>query len=376
MGVERGVLIGAAGLRWASWVWLAIVAAANLHRLHHQALALLAVAVTGAVTVAATVPLVRNRWPAGLDRRLVAAEVAAAVFILLADGWVQQGRIVGETLSGEWPIPSILVAALAGGLVAGTAVAVLLAASRTAGALIGGWDAGQAGHAALGAVSTGIEWVAFGVMAAVMIRVLRRAQEQVAEAGARDRIARDLHDGVLQTLTLIERRSPSPEIARLARDQERDLRAYLFGDYRNEDRLGPVLRAAARRLERGWADVTVTVSLGPEADGYAGPEVAAIGGAVAEALTNAAKHGQARTAVVFADVDDAGDGLFVTVKDDGCGFDPAAVEAGVGMAQSIEGRLAAIGGRVQWASVPGSGTEVRMTVPAAVEASPAGRGRT
>lgn len=363
MGVERGVLIGAAGLRWAAWVWLTIVAVVNLQRDHARLLALVAVAVTGAVTVAVSVPLAGSRWRAALGGRLVGLEVAAALFILLADGWVDQGRLVGQTLSGSWPIPSILVAALAGGLLWGTVTATLLGAARSAAVLVSGWDPGQGGRSLLSAISTSVEWIAFGVMAAVMIRLLHRAQEQIAEAGARERIARDLHDGVLQTLALIERRSDSPEIARMAREQERDLRAYLFGDDRRAGSLAAQLRQAARRFERSWPGVQVTVSVSDDAAGLSGPAVATVSGAVSEALTNAAKHGSATSVVVFGDVEDATGGLFVSVKDDGCGFDPGSVREGVGMGESIRGRVATSGGRAEFASTPGEGTEVRLWVP-------------
>jgi signal transduction histidine kinase len=361
--MERGVLIGAAGLRAAAWVWLVIVALANLHRDHAHTLAITALVVTGLVTIAATAPLVRGDWRTALNPALVGTEVAAAIFILLADGWVDQGRLVGQTLSGSWPIPSILVAAVAGGLWWGASTAVALGAARSASVLISGWAPGQGGRPILSAVSTSIEWLAFGVMAAVMIRLLQRAAEQIAEAGERERIARDLHDGVLQTLALIERRSDSPEIAQLAREQERDLRAYLFGDDRRAGALAAELRRVARRFERAWPAVHVTVSVSPDAAGWTGPDVAATTAAVAEALTNAAKHGSAAGVVVFGDVDDESGGLFVSVKDDGCGFDPSAVEEGVGMAESIRGRLEAAGGRAEFASRPGGGAEVRLWLP-------------
>ena len=363
--MERGVLIGAAGLRVAAWVWLVIVALANLHRDHARPLALAAIALTGVVTVATAVPLLRGRWSAALDARLVGAEVGAALFILLADGWVDQGRLVGQTLSGSWPIPSILVAAVAGGLLWGAATATALGAARSVAVLVSGWAPGEGGRSVLSAVSTSIEWIAFGVMAAVMIRLLHRAEEQVAEAGARERMARDLHDGVLQTLALIERRSDSPEIARLAREQERDLRAYLFGDDRRPGALGAELRAVARRFERSWPAVKVTVSVSDDVAGWSGPAVATAASAVSEALTNAAKHGSAASVVVFGDVDDATGDLFISVKDDGCGFDPAHVSEGVGMAESIRGRLRSVGGRTEFGSVPGAGAEVRMWLPQA-----------
>ena len=352
------MLIGAAALRWASWGWLAAVALANLGRVHHSWLAVLAVALTGAVTLATTAVL--KDPAAALRPGIVSAEAATAIAVVAADGWVEQGRLTGQTLAGSWPIPSILVAALAGGLLWGIGTAVLLAAARALAVSVSGWTPGQGGRAALAVVSTGVEWIAFGAVAAVVVHLLRQTRRALAEAEVREQIARDLHDGVLQTLTLIERRSPSPEIAQLARDQERDLRSYLFGDYRRPGTLAAALRAGAARLEQSWPATQVTVTVTADVADRGGVPVEAAAGAVTEALTNAAKHGAAAHIVVFADVDEPGGGLFVTVKDDGCGFDPAAVTEGAGMSRSIRDRIERLGGRVEFVSAPGDGAEVRI----------------
>jgi signal transduction histidine kinase len=87
--------------------------------------------------------------------------------------------------------------------------------------------------------------------------------------------------------------------------------------------------------------------------------------AAAEALTNAVKHGRARHVVVFADVDEASGGLFLSIKDDGAGFDPANVAEGVGLARSIRGRVEAAGGTVGIAAEAGEGAEVRVRLPPA-----------
>jgi signal transduction histidine kinase len=341
------------------------VALANLHRVHHVPLAIAAVALTGAATTAATFGLRDGAWQRSLRPGWVGVELAVAVAVVAADGWVEQGRLTGQTLAGSWPVPTILVAALAGGMTWGIGSATLLAGARAVAVAVSGWTPGQVGRVWLAVVSTSIEWIAFGAASAVVIHLLRRAHRQLAEAEVRDRIARDLHDGVLQTLTLIERRSPSPEIAQLARDQERDLRSYLFGDYRDESSLGAVLRSAASRFEQSWPGLVATVAVSNDVADRKGPTVEAVGGAVTEALTNAAKHGRATRAVVFADVEEASGGLFVSVKDDGCGYDPGLVTEGVGMAQSIRGRIEHVGGTVVFASAGGEGAEVRITVPVA-----------
>jgi len=178
---------------------------------------------------------------------------------------------------------------------------------------------------------------------------------------------------VLQTLALIERRSPSPDISRLAREQERELRAYLFDDQRRGGSLTVQLRAAAARLERAWPDTAVVVTVTGDAPDLDASRLEAAIGATSEALTNAAKHGRARHATVFADVDEATGGLFLSVKDDGEGFDAATVTERVGMTHSIRGRIEQAGGRVEFASTPGDGTDVRMALPAIRRSRAAGR---
>ena len=83
-------------------------------------------------------------------------------------------------------------------------------------------------------------------------------------------------------------------------------------------------------------------------------------GAVGEALTNAHKHGGATRATVFVDIDEE---LFCSVKDDGAGFDPAAVAPGSGISQSIQARIAEVGGTAEVDARPGSGVEVRLHAP-------------
>jgi signal transduction histidine kinase len=88
--------------------------------------------------------------------------------------------------------------------------------------------------------------------------------------------------------------------------------------------------------------------------------VAALAGAVGEALTNAAKHSKARRVTVYAEQDAVG--LFVSVKDDGVGFDASTTSEGVGLTRSVRARIEDIGGRVEVDANPGHGTEVRVWV--------------
>jgi signal transduction histidine kinase len=354
------VLIGLAGLRWAG---LSVVALVNLQKDHHPALVIAAIVITGIVTVADQLVLLSPRWSAALAKSTVAGEIALAALIVGADGWVHQAQATGQTLAGIWPLPAILVAAVAGGVAWGVGAGAALSAARFVAVVVAAGSAGTTGRELLGAFTTGISWIVIGAVCGTIIRLLRKAQHQLAEAEARDRIARDLHDGVLQTLAMIERRSDSPDIARLARDQERDLRLYLFGDRSDSGDLAAELRLAAARAERAWPDTAVTVTVTEDVPTLSAGQVEAVAGAATEALTNAAKHGHAHRVVVFADVHESSGGLFVTIKDDGVGFDPATVAEGVGMARSIRGRVRDLGGQVEFASVGGDGTEVRIVVP-------------
>jgi signal transduction histidine kinase len=80
--------------------------------------------------------------------------------------------------------------------------------------------------------------------------------------------------------------------------------------------------------------------------------------AAREALANAAKHSGEERLSLFAEV--APDGVTVTVRDRGRGFDPAQAHAGRGLAESIVGRMARCGGSAQIRSAPGEGTEIDL----------------
>ena len=166
----------------------------------------------------------------------------------------------------------------------------------------------------------------------------------------------------LQTLAVIERRVADDDIARLAREQERELREYLFGaDRQAGTRAGDLatsLRAAAARYEDAFGG-RVEVLIADDLPRVQAPE--ALVGAVGEALTNAGKHGHASRVTVFVEPGDDG-GVFCSVKDDGRGFDPTATVYGTGL-QGMADRLEAIGGTLEVVSAPGRGTTVGGRVP-------------
>jgi signal transduction histidine kinase len=181
---------------------------------------------------------------------------------------------------------------------------------------------------------------------------------------------------VLQTLAVVQRRAGDPELARLAHDQERELREFLFGAGVAEGGgdVGTRLRASAARYEDrfdGRAQVVVAPDLPPLAPAV----VDALVGAVAEALTNAGRHGAARRVTVYAGPDDSGSGAFASVKDDGTGFDAGAVAEGVGLGRSVRARVAEVGGHAEVDGNPGGGTEVRLWVPSGAHTDDRSGGR-
>lgn len=192
--------------------------------------------------------------------------------------------------------------------------------------------------------------------------VTRRERERTALAVQTERaeIAAHLHDSVLQSLALIQRRAADPEtVARVARAQERELRAYLFDDpARDPDTLSEALRRAAGEVEDVYGRRIEVVAVGDAEGEWLEPLVAAS----REAMANAARHaGDAQVyAEVLEDEDGAAQGVEVFVRDRGHGFDPDRVPADRhGVRESLRGRMERAGGAVRIRS-SAAGTEVHL----------------
>lgn len=197
---------------------------------------------------------------------------------------------------------------------------------------------------------------------------LRRARvEAEAERGERirteerARVAARLHDSVLQTLALIQRTPDARQAQLLARRQERELRAWLYG---GEDADAPETFAAALRhaAEAVEADYGVGVRLVQPRDAPLDEDLAALVAAAREAITNAAKHAGVQEISVLARVTDEEASIFV--RDRGSGFERAAVAPDRrGLRESVEARMSRHGGRATIESAPGEGTEIELTLP-------------
>ncbi len=178
---------------------------------------------------------------------------------------------------------------------------------------------------------------------------------------ARAEMAAHLHDSVLQTLALIQRAPASREMVSLARTQERELRAWLYGRAPSlaGARMRDAIDAMAGRVER---DQQVKVEAIVVGDADLDEHVRALVAAVGEATLNAARHSGETEVSVFVEVED--DAISAYVRDHGTGFDADTVAADRrGIADSIIGRLERHGGTAHVESRPGEGTEVAMRLP-------------
>jgi phage shock protein PspC (stress-responsive transcriptional regulator) len=178
----------------------------------------------------------------------------------------------------------------------------------------------------------------------------------------RAELAAHLHDSVLQTLALMQKRAGDPRrVATLARRQERELRDWLYGerDREGETGLAAGLRRAAAEIEDAHGVAIEVVAVG---DRPAGPRGDAMLAAAREALTNAAKFaGDAGTIAVYAELE--ADRAQVFVRDRGAGFDLAAVPADRrGVRESIIGRMSRNGGKADVHVTSGGGTEVELAI--------------
>ncbi|MGD0606838.1 MAG: PspC domain-containing protein [Streptosporangiaceae bacterium] len=213
------------------------------------------------------------------------------------------------------------------------------------------------------------------VIAAVVLFLgpwwLRIARDLVLERQARVRaeeradIAARVHDSVLQTLALIQRRADDPaKVIQLARQQERELRSWLF-EGRSLDGTDAVTTFAAgvRQIQQ---DVEARYEIPVEAvtvgDGELDDDLNALLAAAHEATVNAAKWSGADVISLFAEVEPTE--VSLVVRDRGRGFDPQVVPADrKGLAESIHGRMTRRGGTATVSTAPGEGTKVTLSMP-------------
>ncbi|MEQ9337703.1 MAG: hypothetical protein RJQ03_10985 [Miltoncostaeaceae bacterium] len=203
------------------------------------------------------------------------------------------------------------------------------------------------------------------ILAPVLWNLGRRiTDERAARLRAQERaeVAAHLHDSVLQTLALVQKRAADPTaVALLARRQERELRDWLQGRVARDAaaRLGDALDAVAAEAEDHHGARVDVVRVG---DADLDERLRALVSAAREAVANAARFGGGAVSV-YAEVED--DLVTVFVRDRGPGFEPERVPVDRrGVRESIIGRMERNGGAAQVRSGP-EGTEVELTMPRA-----------
>lgn len=357
---DHSLFQATAVVRWLTWAFATFGLAISTEHLRHDVSAYLLIALALAVTAALTVLLRTD------PRRLVSApvvvfELLVATALLVGDGYVYTDARP-QSLPWAWPAAGLIACGVAFGRRWAVVSAVGLALASFFGEGLN--DGGTANWGVTATSKAGL-YVLTALIGGYVARRLREAEVEISAARAREDVAVKLHDGVLQTLAVIQRRSDDPELVALAHDQDRDLRDFLAGSTSAQPGLTASLRQAAALFERrheSRAEVII-------ADDIVEPTkatIAAITGAVGEALANAGKHSGAERVIVYAEPDDDAEtetGIFISVKDNGVGFDVGAVTERIGMRDSIRSRIESVGGRVEVASRPGRGTEVRLWAP-------------
>ncbi len=200
------------------------------------------------------------------------------------------------------------------------------------------------------------------------VELRAEADRRSAVAEERARLARAVHDGTLQVLALVQRRGHEAggefaELGRLAAEQEVALRSLMQGrEVAPESHASGVVAALSR-----FESPTVTLSAPAAEIHLAAPALSELVAGVAEALGNVRHHVgvQARAWLL---VEDLGDSVVVTVRDEGPGIahgrlEEAAASGRLGVVESIRGRMAALGGTAELRTGPGQGTEWELRLP-------------
>lgn len=203
---------------------------------------------------------------------------------------------------------------------------------------------------------------------------LRAALRSEAVNAERERLARAIHDGVLQVLAHVSRRGAelggeAGRLAELAGEQEVALRALVSAASpqppagRDQPDGQVDLAAVLALMATGRTHISAPATAVP----LPAPTAAALAAVATEALSNVDKHA-GREARAWVLLEDLGDHVVLTIRDDGSGIptgrlDAACAEGRLGVERSIRGRVSDLGGTIDLQTGPGEGTEWEIRVP-------------
>ena len=323
--------------------------------------------------------------PARRTRPLLAADLVVTAAALASTAFLQYPSAVAKAtmpVTATWVAGPVLAWAVAGGIRAGVVAALLLGACDLT---LRHQSLTTAYRSpALNATVLLLAGVVVGYVSTLAARAewaVQRATEIEAASRERERLARGIHDSVLQVLALVQRRGAevggeAAEIGRLAGEQEAALRALIAADTADAGADGAAasgdLDLRALLGHEASASVSVVTPAGPVL--LPGHEAQEMTAAVHAALDNVRRHcgGTARAWVL---VDDEGEAVTVTIRDDGPGIpdgrlELAAADGRLGVSHAILGRMRDLGGSARVTSTPGTGTEVRLRLSRVPSARP------
>lgn len=383
VGMVIAALAGGAGILFYAWLWIMVPTADEAARRETRR-------PSSPVAPAAAAPAgsaAGGSQPAPWFRSggmRYGKEILLGIGLLLV-----AGIMIAQLLGADVPLGTLIPAAA---VLGGASIAWMqLDETRRAGLVdktkadqAGGWARLAAGLALVvagvlvmvsGSGSWEQTWLALlasvavlgGVVLVLLPWALKFWRELESERAGRVRemeraeIAAHLHDSVLQTLALIQRRAGNEhDVVRLARAQERELRGWLFQDPgRDAGQLSDRIKAVAAEVEDLLGNPVEVVAVGDTAMTEAHEAVLQ---AAREAMLNASRHGGGPVSVY---VEAGGTRVDVFVKDRGPGFELDHVPADrLGVRESIIGRMQRHGGSATILSGP-DGSEVQLRLPAA-----------
>ncbi|WP_326555364.1 MacS family sensor histidine kinase [Micromonospora sp. NBC_01813] len=405
--------------RFAALGYVLVLYGRNAVDYAHPVVAIPVLLAIVAWTIAATWAYARPRW-----RRwpLFAADLLIALATLLVSPWIIGRAALADgvpTLGVAWLAGPVLAWAVAGGRRLGVVAALVLAAA----------DLAVRERLNESSVTPGVLMLLAGVVVGHVARLIVAAEDRLQRAveleaatrelaaatRERERLARDIHDSVLQVLAMVARRGAhldgeAGELARLAGEQEAALRTLVTSRVASSAAGSALLghaaagsallghAAAGHGSRASAAGADGVAAAGIDADGagaadlrtvvarYAAPRVSIaepagpvllsghvatqLGAALGAAVDNAIRHG-GPDVQVWVLIEQEPDAVTVSIRDDGRGIAPgrlaeAAAQGRLGVSQSIRGRIAEVGGTVRIVSAPGEGTEIELRVPGPV----------